>query len=202
MNSNEKPVLLLSVIFFIGAIAIFFYLVLPLYSGKGGFSEKEKGYEAKTAELNNLKNYHASIISAYKELEKNNWEQIKEKIDVNFSSNDPMFLPKMYSFFQDRCIANGMNLGSISGSTSWNIKDNTQSPGGSSERIKKNQFNLSLSGSYASFKILLADLESQALLTNVTELSFSTQASVSSSKNGKVASGSMPFSLTLMVPSY
>ena len=202
MNSNEKPILLLSVIFFIGAIAIFFYLVLPLYSGKGGFSEKEKGYESKTAELNNLKNYHASIISAYKELEAAGWEQIKEKVNINFLSNDPMFLPKMYSFFQDRCIANGMNLGSISGSASWDLKDTVQSPEGSSGRVKKNQFNLSLSGSYASFKILLADLESQALLASVTELGFSTQASVSSSKDGKVVSGSMPFNLTLAVPSY
>lgn len=200
MNNNDKPFLLLSVVFSMGAVAILFYLISPLYSGTGGFLEKEREYKAKTAELNNLKNYHASVVSAYKELEKDNWDQKKEKVNINFASNDPMFIPRMYSFFQQRCIANAMHLDSIAGSTAWG--KNAQASEGDSGRIKKNQFTLGLSGSYASFKSFLADLESQALLTAATELSFSAQTSVSSAKTGKAVSGSMPFSLNLTVPSY
>ena len=201
MNSKEKPLLLLSIIFFIGAIAVFFYLVFPLYSGTDGFLEKEKQYKAKVVELDNLKGYHTGIVSAYKKLENANWEQIKEKIDVNFASSDPMFLPKMYSFFQKRCKDNGMNLNSVAGSVSWGSKNSSaQDPGASSDRIKKNQFSLNVSGSYESFKNLLTDLENQALLVGVEELSFSSQTSASSNKN--VALGGIPFSLKLTVPSY
>jgi len=201
MNSLEKPLLLLSIVFFFGAIAILFYLVSPLYSGANGFLEKETEHEARSAELENLKVYHASIVSAYKELETVKWNQIKEKINVNFTSNDPMFLPKMYSFFQDRVVANGMSLESVVGSANWDLKKNSaQDSGEPSDRIKRNQFNLSLLGSYESFKNLLANLESQALVTSVTELSFASQPSVSSIK--KAASGGMQFSLKLTVPSY
>lgn len=193
MNSSEKPVLLLSVIFSIAAVAVFFYLVSPFYSGADGFLEKESQFKAKTAELNNLKNYHSSVKSAYEDLKKANWEEKKEKIDVNFSSNNPMFLPKMYSFFQQKCLANGMYLDSIAGTTASKETN---------ERIKKNQFSLSLSGSYASFKNLLADLESQVLLTSIENIGFSVQTTLLSGKKEKVVSGSMPFSLRFTVPSY
>ncbi|MFA5387068.1 MAG: hypothetical protein WCX23_00090 [Candidatus Paceibacterota bacterium] len=196
MSNNEKPILLLTVIFFLGAAAIFFYLVFPLYSGKDGFLEKERTFKIETEKLANLKNYNSDLKKTYQDLKDNKWEEAKKEIDVNFSSNDPMFLPKMYSFFQQRCLANGLYLDSIIGSVS-------QESGASAERVKKNQFSLSLSGSYASFKNLLADMESQILMASVENLDFSVQSSFSSgSKEEKNVSGSMPFGLRISVPSY
>lgn len=199
MNSNDKPLLLLSLLFFLGTLAVFFYLITPVYSGTDGFVEKEKDYKAASAELNNLKNYHSSVTDNYEKLKKASWEKIREEVNINFLSNEPTFLPKMYSFFDQRAREAGMNLDSVSGSTNWDPKK-APAAEGSLDRLKKNQFNLSLTGSYASFKKLLLDLESQSLLTSLSKISFSNQSAVS--KSGKTVLNGMPFGVELAVPSY
>jgi hypothetical protein len=106
-----------------------------------------------------------------------------------------MFLPKIYSFFQQKCVSPGPILNSVVGSGKI-LKE------GGEGSLKENQFNLSISTSYDAFKTFLAELENQSLLINIKEVSFSSIMPAEPTKKGELVSGTMPFNLVLTVPSY
>ncbi|MFA5249260.1 MAG: hypothetical protein WC397_01855 [Candidatus Paceibacterota bacterium] len=215
MGSLEKPTILLSIIFFAGFMAVSFYLLVPAFNND--YQVQRAAKEAKIKQLENLKEYHQKVAVAYDELKKINWEAIEDKMDINFTaSGDPTFLPKMYSYFGKAFGSTAMAVEGVSGSESRQTSpasaasagkegvatDEAMGAGGEfSGPVKENDFSLSLSGDYSSFKVFLAKLENQVLLAKVKSIGFSAP-SVSIDKKGNTVSGTMSFSVVLSVPSY
>jgi len=197
MTSNERPLILLTALFVTGFLFVVFYLIWPLCSSADGVFQKRDEYSRREAELDTSQSYHANIRETQKELDKNNWGEMRKKISINFTNNDPVFLPKIYYFFQQICQSHSpsLTLNSVSGSGAA-LKE------GGGGALKENGFNLSINTSYDTFKAFLAELESQSLLIDIKEVSFSSVMPAEPTKKDELVSGIMPFNLVLAVPSY
>ncbi|MFA5746635.1 MAG: hypothetical protein WC926_00985 [Candidatus Paceibacterota bacterium] len=206
MTNSERPLILLTALFTIGVLFIVFYLILPACNNADGVFFKMKELEKKTAELDTLQSYHKKVLAVRDELENLNndkadglnWEKLREKISINLTRDDPMFLPKAYLFFQQQC--QGIStLNSVVGSKAASVmKEGGEEAAG----LKGNDFSLSILSSYDNFKELLAKLETQALVIDIKEIRFSSIMPAEQTKKGALVPGNMPFNLVLSVPSY
>lgn len=204
MTNSERPLILLTALFTIGALFIVFYLILPACNNADGVFSKMRELEKRTAELDTLQSYHKKVLAVRDDLENlnkpdgPNWGDIRKKISINLTKNDPMFLPRVYLFFQQQC--QGLStLNSIVGTKAFPAM---KEGGEAAEGLKGNNFSLSVLSSYDNFKQLLAKLESQSLIVDIKEIKFSSIMPAEQAKKGALVPGNMPFSLVLSVPSY
>lgn len=191
-------------------MAVGYFLAVPLYQE---YQTQQINVLNKQEELNNQIEYFQKIEEFHQQLEEAGWEDLQERISVNFST-EPYFFPKMYSFFKQKAITHGMALNDISYSDPIDLKagsasEQTVTEGESSmhqaysgleNSVKKITFSLALSGSYNSFKNFLADLENQMQLVSVESISFSSASAQSSSD--ETQSSGFPFRVVLNTYSY
>ena len=208
--NNTKPTIFLTVGSFLIFLLLIYFLILPKYQE---FQKKQSEIKLREQFLANSVEYFKNVSQLSEKLNQSNWKEVREKIDINFSSNS-YFLPSLYSFFQNKVLEHGLYLKKITASASSPLKK--EAPSSQETETAKTQkkspyvnlkgpvyettFNLSVFGSYASFKNFLSDIEKQAHLMNVGQITFSSPTA--SLKKEEAPVGSSPFDLTIGVYSY
>lgn len=196
---TPQPLITLSVIFVIGAVAVGYYFDKPLFN-KLNELKQEIGRLDRSKELKT--NYENEIRKIDQKLTEIDWSGRKEKIEINFESS-PFFISKAEIFFKDISLKNGMAFTGVNFSQPVAVKSvNTQqqvqtigetktskdfkpqdesgaAPQQSSGPfssingpVNKITFTLSVSGSYDALKLLLQSMERQALLISIKTIGF------------------------------
>jgi hypothetical protein len=199
---TPQPLITLSVLFIIGAIAVGYYLDGPLYNKLNGLKQEVSRLE-KSKELK--ANYENQIKEINQKLTEIDWNSRKQKIEINFESS-PFFLSKVEIFFKNTALKDGMTYSGVtfaqavtvktantqqaqtSGDVKTSKKDYVPQEEGSTSTaqqtssgsfssingpVNKTAFTLSVSGSYESLKVLLLSMEKQSLLISVKTITFS-----------------------------
>jgi len=195
---TPQPLITLSIIFIIGAIAVSYYFDKPLFNKfnevKQEISRLDRSKELKT-------NYENQIREINQKLTEIDWNSRKEKIEINFESS-PFFISKAEIFFKDISLKNGLAFTSVNFSQPTAVKSVTQQQtqtsgetktskdfkpqdetgtvpqqssgpfSGINGPVNKTTFTLSVSGSYDALKLLLQSMERQALLISVKKITF------------------------------
>jgi preprotein translocase subunit YajC len=190
----KQPSLITATILLILGLGVFYFLDSPQYDKDKAQRESINDFSAKKKNMED----HTRVIGEIGiKINKSNWTEKKKKIEPNFTST-PFFIPKMEYFFSDLVKRSNMTLLSVSFQTggsltevttttsttqksgavnpvedeSLNIPKNQSGVIGIKGPVKKNTFNLSVSGGYQDMKNLLAIFEKQAYLISVKSLSF------------------------------
>ena len=167
MEQNQIN-LLVSGIIIILVFGVFYFLIFPEYQ-----KITLKDGEIKTLEkqIESINNYYLFTENNFKKLKDAGWDNKKKIIESNFTSS-PFFFPKVHHFLRVIASENGMIVSNITNSNPIEIsrtqdkyKDNLEGP------VKKTTFNMSLTGSYNSFKSLLSSLENQARIVTIKSIS-------------------------------
>ena len=187
-NSMEKK-LLFSIIF-LGAAFIFgSVFCLPEFQE---MRSAQSQLELKTKELEQKKSYYQEIDILSEKL-----EQYPDELDViDFALPDDFSLPFLFDFFEKIASKNGLflkNINQTSGGRSGAVGGSAAGNGAVSS-IQDSSTNLSLSGTYSSFKNFLFAIEKSARLVEVEKVSFSLP------KNA--AEASLDFNVTVKTNSY
>jgi len=195
---TPQPLITLSVIFIIAAVAVGYYLDKPLFNK---FNELKQ----EVIRLSNSKklktDYENEIRAINQELTEIDWNSKKDKITINFESS-PFFISKAEIFFKDVSLKSGLAFTSVTFSQPVAVKavtqQQTQASGetksskdfkpqdetgatpqqssgpfaGISGPVNKTTFTLSVSGSYNALKLLLQSMEKQALLISIKSITF------------------------------
>jgi len=184
----KQPNLIATTILLVLGVGIIYFLDIPLF-------DKDKVQNDKIASFSEQKRlreeYTKRIAQIGINLKDLDWEEKRKKIDPNFIST-PFFIPKMEVFFKDLVARSNMALVSISIETGSALTPSTTADGkiapvedasldvpknqsgviGIKGPVKKNSFNLSVSGRYEDMKNLLLILEKQAYLISVRTVNF------------------------------
>ncbi len=134
---------------------LFGLMVKPSYQEWSSAGQKIK---TKEAELRSQQDYYDSLQKASKSLQEN--AASLAKIDASLPRKPDT--PALFSYFQKTCSQNGLILETISAP---NIGETEKFSG------KKIGFSLSLSGTYSSFKNLLAAFQKSARLIEIESVS-------------------------------
>ena len=138
------------ILFFI-ALLIVVYIVLPEFYN---FDNFKKELETRSQEIKSIEDYHKKINDTFNELK--NYEENLEKI--NSALPDNYFSPSLLNYIQKTSAENGMFLKSAGLATSP-TKGAEASTEASKQNIKENYINITLIGSYDSFKTFLKSIE-------------------------------------------
>ena len=222
MEKKNITILIVSGLILILSLAFAYFFAMPAYKQIG---QQESAIVQMKAQIDAQKNYYSVIDSKVKALEDAGWAEKEQSIEVNFTSS-PFFIPKMNSFFQTMATGSGMTLSSVTSSAPVSVKTQATSQSSSESEVKiskdtatsqetqppkattyfdqlqgpvnKTTFNLSLTGSYNSFKKFLSDMEGQTRIATVKSVSVSS----SQQGEGKKTVSTSVFNLTVDVYSY
>ncbi len=148
---------IITILLFLGAIGLISSFVLPKY--QEGQALQQKIIQARQ-ELQVKDEYITSLYDLSSELEKHKEEMAK--IDTALPSEPS--LPVLFNFFQQVSAQNGLILKNITVNVTPNSEDS---------EIQEIDIQLSVIGSYSSFKNFLFNLEKSARLFEVENISFS-----------------------------
>lgn len=220
MEKRDTKILIVSGLIFLLSIGVVYFLVIPAYNQIG---VQDDQIEQIKAQIDARNNYYSKLEAKVVALENAGWSEKKKSIEVNFTSS-PFFVSKMNVFFRTMASGSGMTLSSITASSPTSVKAVAQtkqsesdvkiskSTADSSQQqtvqttyldrlqgpVKKTTFNISVSGTYNSFKKLLSDLESQTRVITVKSVSVSS----SQAATGKKTSSLSSFNLVVDAYSY
>lgn len=197
MEKNNTIILIVSGLILILSIGVVYFLTMPAYKQIG--VQDQQIIQLKS-QIEAKQNYYISIDSQSKQLEDAGWAEKKKSIEVNFTST-PFYIPKMNNFFQTVITSSGMILSNITSSSPVSAKsasetestgsdtktdENNSSSQGTQQSstanylnqlqgpVNKISFNVSVTGTYNSFKKFLSDLETQTRIVTVKSISVST----------------------------
>lgn len=224
MEKRNIIILIVSGLILILSLAVFYLFVMPVHKQIG---QQESAIGQIKEQIDAIKNYYNVVDSKIKALEDAGWAEKEKSIEVNFTSS-PFFIPKLNSFFKTIVTGSGMELLSITSSSPVSARSVPQtqsssegdvkiSKGGSASQGKETQqntattyfdqlqgqvnkttINLSVKGTYNSFKKLLSDMESQTRIITVKSIT----VSASQQGEGKKAVNTSVFNLIVDVYSY
>lgn len=221
MEKRNTKILAIAGLILLLSIGVVYFLVLPAYRQMGVQDDQIRQIKEQIDDRNN---YYSTVEAKVKALQDSGWAEKKKTIEVNFTSS-PFFVPKMNVFFRTMVSGSGMTLSGITASSAVSVKTVAQpatSKSGEEVQIsssstatpqqtapttyfdrlqgpvKKITFNLSVSGTYNSFKKLLSDLETQTRIVTVKSVSVSS----SSQGMGKSVSNLSTFNLVVDTYSY
>lgn len=189
MEKKNAIILIVSGLILALSIGVVYFLVIP--ARQQAEQQEAQNIQLK-AQIDAKKNYYAVIDAKIKSLQAAGWEEKRKSIEVNFTSS-PFFIAKTNVFLGTMVTGSGMTLLSATHSPSVSVKTSVQAsesevkiskataakektaqpanPVTYFDRlqgpVKKTSFNLSVVGTYASFKKLLSDLESQTRIVTV-----------------------------------
>jgi len=219
MEKRNTKILVIAGLILLLSIGVVYFLVMPAYKQMGVQDDQIRQIKEQIEARNN---YYSTVEAKVKALEDSGWAEKKKTIEVNFTSS-PFFVPKMNVFFRTMVSSSGMTLSGITASPAVSVKTVAQTSTKSEETVqvssgssttstqqtapttyfdrlqgpvKKVTFNLSVSGTYNSFKKLLSDLETQTRIVTVKSVS------VSSSLQGTGRSASNLSTFNLVVDTY
>ena len=138
------------ILFFIASLIIV-YIVLPEFYNFNNFKEE---LETRNQEIKSIEDYHKKINDTFNELK--NYEENLDKI--NSALPDNYFSPSLLNYIQKASAESGMFLKSAGLATSP-IKKTEVSAETSEQNIKENYINITLIGSYDSFKTFVESIE-------------------------------------------
>jgi len=222
MEKKNITILIVAGSILILSLAFAYFFAMPAYKQIG---QQESAIGQINAQIDAKKNYYKVIDSKVKALEDAGWAEKEQSIEVNFTSS-PFFIAKMNSFFQTMASGSGMTLSGMTSSAPVSVKTSAASQSGSGGDVKiskdtsttqetqqpkattyfdqlqgpvnKTTFNLSLTGSYDSFKKFLSDMEGQTRIATVKSISVSS----SQQGEGKKTVSISVFNLVVDVYSY
>jgi len=154
----------LAPILFFAALLIIVYIILPEFYN---FNNLSLELETRNKEVESIEKYHQRIDNAFNELE--NYEQNLEKINSALPDN---YSPSsLFNYLQKTSEENGMFLSSVSlaKNTGKKVEDSLKTEGERKE-IKENYVNVSLIGSYNSFKTFLKSIEKSSRIIEVESI--------------------------------
>lgn len=216
MEKRNTKILVIAGLILLLSIGVVYFLVLPAYKQMGVQDDQIMQIKEQIEARNN---YYSTVEAKVRALADSGWAEKKKTIEVNFTSS-PFFVPKMNVFFRTMVSSSGMTLSGITASPAVSVKtvaqpattksgEEVQISSGSTATsipttyfdrlqgpVKKVTFNLSVSGTYNSFKKLLSDLETQTRIVTVKSVS------VSSSLQGAGKSASNLSTFNLVVDTY
>ena len=171
------------ILFFI-ALLIIVYIVLPEFYN---FNNFRKELETRNQEIKSIENYHKKINDTFNELK--NYEENLEKI--NSALPDNYFSPSLLNYIQKTSAENGMFLKGAGLATAPTKKAEVSAETETAEPdIKENYVNITLIGSYDSFKTFLASIEKSSRMIETENILV------------KIDEGTLNFILLLKVFSY
>ena len=153
-------------------------LILPEYQE---IQNLKLGIEEKKTEIKNEQDYSADL----KNIEDKLNQYQNQLAIVKYAIPGELSLPILYDFFQNKCSEYGLILSSISHSVKLPSTDE------GALQITEVDINLSVMGSYSSFKNFLSGLEKSAKIFEVENFSFS------SPKDEKE-----PFDFSILIKTY
>jgi len=183
MEKINKKLLLSSSIAVI-IFAVFIVLVLPCYNS---VKDKEREIKITKSQKEKIEEYYISSSASFAKLKEAGWDRKKDIIKFNFISS-PFFVPQVQYFLRNLSFENGMIFSNVTNSTPMMISESqalykSQIIG----PVKKTTFNLSVEGSYNSFKSLLSSLEKQARISSVQSISISPAPKKSEEENADLS---------------
>lgn len=219
MDKKISTILIISGLILLLSLGVIYFLAIPAYKEVGAQDVQIQQLKDKIDDRNN---YYTTVESQVLALEAAGWSTKKERIEINFISS-PFFTVKLNEFFKTLVTGSGMTLSKITSSPAVSVKTVSQTTSTSSEvqiskdtsdtqqevvntsyfsqlqgPVKKVSCNLSVIGTYNSFKKLLADMESQTRIITVNSISVTSAGQ----ETGKNASNLSNFSLAVDVYSY
>ncbi len=190
---NKKIVL--SVLLFLIIIAVIIILIVPAYKE---IKDKEKKIEMYQTQKKTMSDFYSFSSSNFAKLKEAGWLENKEIVESNFISS-PFFFSKINYFLRNLSFENGLVFSSLSNSTPLLISESQLLYKGQiMGPVKKTSFNLSVDGSYASFKSFLKSLESQARIATIQSISILP----ASKKTAEESSSELSFNLVVDFYSY
>jgi len=165
-------------------IALGIAVVFPEYQNLNSLQLKVK---EKEAALQSKKEYFSNLGEISEELKK--YEESLSKINSALAAEPG--LPALFNFLQTAASQNGLVLKKITPTLPSSLREELVKEGWSLE-IRETGINLTVTGSYPSFKDFLSNLEKTARMIEIENISFST---------GEEA-GPIDFNLRIKVYSY
>jgi len=156
----KKPIFIFT--FFFSVLILLIFFIFPKYQEIADLKDR---IEEKTAVLQRKEGYFQNLYDLEKELE--GYKESLQKLNTALPAKNPN-LPSLFNFLQKAVSENGLvleNMGSFSISSSK-----------TKEELGEVDLELSVLGSYPSFKNLLTTLEKSARLIEVERFSFSSSA--------------------------
>ncbi len=171
------------ILFFI-ILLVSVYIVLPEFYN---FNNFEKELETRNQEILSIGNYHKKIDDTFNKLK--NYEESLNKVSSALPDN--YFSPSLFNYLQKTSAENGMFL-KTAGLATVSAKETNVSPGTETpkQNIKENYVNISLIGSYSSFKTFLESIEKSSRMIETENVLV------------KIDEGVLNFILLLKVSSY
>jgi len=159
-----RPIAIIICLFL--ALIIGFGLLIPKYQNLNLLKLR---IQLKEAELQNEEEYFSKIHIISEDLKK--YEEGLAKISSAFP--DDSQLPSLFNFIQKTAAQSGLVLKKVVPAKSKSIKEELVKEGWDSE-ILETGVNLTVAGSYASFKNFVSTLEKTARIIEIESISFTT----------------------------
>lgn len=215
---QKNKILIMSGLIVLVAVGVVYFLVLPANSQ---IKQQNAWIEQLKIQIEEKQNYYNVVESKLQALKDAGWADKEKMITVNFTSS-PFYVVKMNSFFRTVASGSGVTISAITSSPSATVKTQATAATESSAvkiskekeeqqpvatsyfdqlqgPVKKTTFNMSVTGTYSSFKKFLSDLETQTRIVTVKSIAVSSSQTAGT---GKKAVNVSSFNLVVDAYSY